>query len=63
MKWMIVFLLFPFATAAQNPAYKNLVMEGGGVRGLAYAGVISVLEEKGIFMRSLVPHERSYQSR
>ena len=26
-------------------------MEGGGVRGLAYAGVFSVLEEKGILQQ------------
>ncbi|MEO5501658.1 MAG: patatin-like phospholipase family protein [Ginsengibacter sp.] len=31
-----------------QPVYKNLVMEGGGVRGLAYAGALEVLEQKGI---------------
>ena len=31
-----------------QPIYKNLVMEGGGVRGLAYAGALEVLEQKGV---------------
>ncbi|MFS8082392.1 MAG: patatin-like phospholipase family protein [Ginsengibacter sp.] len=31
-----------------QPVYKNLVMEGGGVRGLAYAGALEVLEQRGI---------------
>jgi len=28
--------------------FKNLVFEGGGVKGIAYAGVLQVLEAKGI---------------
>jgi NTE family protein len=49
MKKLIVILLFPSICFAQkNYEYKNLVLEGGGVRGLAYAGVFSVLEQKGI---------------
>ena len=28
--------------------FENLVFEGGGIKGIAYAGAISVLEEKGI---------------
>ena len=28
--------------------YKNLVLEGGGVRGLAYTGALQVLEENGV---------------
>jgi NTE family protein len=28
--------------------FRNLVFEGGGVKGIAYAGVLQVLEEKGI---------------
>ncbi len=28
--------------------FRNLVFEGGGVKGIAYAGAIAVLEEKGI---------------
>lgn len=49
MKKLIVLLCFPALCFAQNNYdYKNLVLEGGGVRGIAYAGVFSVLEEKGI---------------
>lgn len=49
MKKLIVLLFFPSLCFAQKKYdYKNLILEGGGVRGLAYAGVFSVLEEKGI---------------
>lgn len=50
MKKLIAVLLFlPCLCFAQKKYdYKNLVLEGGGVRGLAYAGVFSVLEEKNI---------------
>lgn len=49
MKKLIVVLLFPSVCFAQKTYdYKNLVLEGGGVRGLAYAGVFSVLEQNGI---------------
>jgi len=49
MKKLIVIILFPSICFAQKSYnYKNLVLEGGGVRGLAYAGVFNVLEEKGI---------------
>lgn len=52
MKKLIVTLLFPsFCFAQKNYNYKNLVLEGGGVRGFAYAGVFSVLEEKGILQQ------------
>jgi NTE family protein len=49
MKKLIVALLFPTLCFAQKKYdYKNLVMEGGGVRGLAYAGVLTVLEQNGV---------------
>jgi len=49
MKTFFIALLLPSLCFAQkNYDYKNLVLEGGGVRGFAYAGVFSVLEEKGI---------------
>ncbi|MBS1509670.1 MAG: patatin-like phospholipase family protein [Bacteroidetes bacterium] len=52
MKKLIAALLFPALCAAQTKYnYKNLVMEGGGVRGLAYAGVFSVLEKKGVLQQ------------
>jgi NTE family protein len=38
---------------AQPPAgvptsYRNLVMEGGGIRGIAYGGALLVLEQRGV---------------
>lgn len=50
MKWKLGLLcLLPLTIFAQDSVrYKNLVMEGGGVRGLAYAGALEVLEQKGI---------------
>lgn len=50
MKWTVLFiLLFPLIVFSQNNSeYKNLVMEGGGVRGLAYPGALEVLEQKGV---------------
>ena len=52
MKTTLVALLFPcICFAQQNYPYKNLVLEGGGVRGLAYAGAFKVLEQKGILLQ------------
>lgn len=50
MKTVLAFLiLIPlFAFSQPHYPYKNLVFEGGGIRGLAYPGAIKVLEEKGI---------------
>ena len=49
MRFILFFLFVPtFVLAQSSRTYKNLVMEGAGVRGLAYAGALSVLEEKGI---------------
>lgn len=48
MKKILVLLLFPSLCFAQTPVYKNLVLEGGGIKGLAYAGVFSVLEDNGV---------------
>ncbi len=49
MKILFFIIFFPVLAFAQpKQHYKNLVMEGAGVRGLAYAGALSVLEEKGI---------------
>jgi NTE family protein len=47
-KLILALLLPSFCLAQKTYDYKNLVLEGGGVRGLAYAGVFSVLEQKGI---------------
>jgi NTE family protein len=52
MKTLFLILIFPsLCFAQQKYEYKNLVMEGGGVRGLAYAGVFNVLEKKGILLK------------
>lgn len=50
MKYILLFFLsIPLLVFSQNVYdYKNLVMEGGGVRGLAYSGALEVLEENGI---------------
>jgi NTE family protein len=52
MKTTLLALLFPcFCFGQQNYPYRNLVLEGGGVRGLAYAGAFKVLEEKNILQQ------------
>lgn len=49
MKVLLLLLVFPlYAISQNNYSYKNLVLEGGGIRGLAYPGAIKVLEEKDI---------------
>jgi NTE family protein len=50
MKHLFVsFLLIIASTvSAQETHYKNLVMEGGGVRGFAYIGAMEVLDSLGI---------------
>jgi len=47
-KLLLLFLLLPIFSTAQKTVYKNIALEGGGVRGVAYAGVVKVLEQKGI---------------
>ncbi|SHJ39525.1 NTE family protein [Hymenobacter daecheongensis DSM 21074] len=47
-------LTLPLAATAQSgppaarPAYRNLVMEGGGIRGVAYGGALQELEQQGV---------------
>ena len=51
MKKLVLLLFFPsFCFAQKNYEYKNLVLEGGGVRGLAYAGAFNELEKEGILV-------------
>ena len=46
---LLLFFLIPALTYSQNNyTYKNLALEGGGVRGLAYSGALEVLEQKNI---------------
>lgn len=48
-KFFLLFLLLPtWLLSQQGYNYTNLVLEGGGVRGMAYVGAFSVLSEKGI---------------
>jgi len=48
--FFLLLLVYPFLSlfSQENYTYKNLVFEGGGIRGLAYAGALQVLEQKGI---------------
>lgn len=48
-KLAIIFLccLHPFLSAGQH-TYRNLVMEGGGIKGFAFAGAVQVLDSLGI---------------
>lgn len=49
MKIFFLLLFLPAVSFAQKENhYTNLVMEGGGIRGVAYAGAFRVLEEKGV---------------
>lgn len=49
IKNIFIFLLIACTpAAAQKYNYKNLVMEGGGIKGIAYGGAMLELEEKGI---------------
>src|SRR5438067_11672322 len=49
MKTLLLLLfLLPAIIFSQDHQYKSLVLEGGGVRGLAYAGAIKILEQKGV---------------
>lgn len=47
-KLLLLCVLLPFVSVAQQNVYTNLVFEGGGIRGLAYAGALKALAEKGI---------------
>lgn len=48
MRTILLFILIPIFATSQNYKYKNLVLEGGGIRGFAYPGALQVLERKGI---------------
>lgn len=45
---LLLLLLIGPASKAQPSVYKNLVLEGGGVRGFAYAGAFEVLDSLGV---------------
>ncbi|AWW00168.1 patatin-like phospholipase family protein [Arcticibacterium luteifluviistationis] len=46
--FLLVLLLASTTTFGQKYEYRNLVMEGGGIKGIAYGGAMLELEEKGI---------------
>lgn len=48
--FLFCFLIFSYQSKAQdfNPTYRNLVMEGGGIKGVAYGGAMAELEKRGI---------------
>jgi NTE family protein len=51
MKKIFLFIVLVFALSigfSQTPKYRNLVMEGAGVKGFAYAGALQVLDSMGI---------------
>lgn len=45
---LITILLFSISLFAQEKNYRNLVMEGGGIKGIAYGGALIELENRGI---------------
>ena len=47
MRYVFGLLLFTLLTIRSAPAQQALVLSGGGSRGLAHAGVLPVLEERG----------------
>ncbi len=47
--WLIcIFLSFSMTTTVAQQKYHNLVLEGGGIRGIAYCGAIQELEQRGL---------------
>ncbi len=52
MKILLILLFLPlYVFAQQKFSYTNLVLEGGGVRGLAYAGAFKALEKEGVLQQ------------
>jgi len=44
--FLLLVALLP--SQAQSPVYRNLVMEGGGIKGIAYGGALAELESRGV---------------
>lgn len=51
MKTLLWLFIPLFGFTQNNYHYKNLVLEGGGIRGLAYPGALQVLENKEILKK------------
>ena len=47
----IILLLLSFMGFAQQKVYRNLVMEGGGIKGVAYGGALIELESRGVLLQ------------
>lgn len=47
-RFLLLILFLGFTIIVNSQGYKNLVLEGGGVRGIAYVGALQELDEKGI---------------
>lgn len=45
---LILFTLLLSVLVGHAQQYKHLVLKGGGIRGIAYAGALRVMEEKGV---------------
>lgn len=46
--WAFLWMFLAGSAAGQSLRYRNLVMEGAGVKGFAYAGALQVLDSLGI---------------
>jgi NTE family protein len=47
-KLLILLFLLVHSTVTTAQPFKNLVLEGGGIRGIAYAGAVGVLDSSGV---------------
>ncbi|MFL5739715.1 MAG: patatin-like phospholipase family protein [Flavisolibacter sp.] len=47
----LLILIFPSCIRGQIPVVRNLVFEGGGIRGIAYSGAVRGLEERGLLQQ------------
>lgn len=43
--------------------FRNLIFEGGGVKGIAYVGAMQVLQQRGIYIKRLFAVQRSKESK
>ena len=55
-RFLLMFSLLPLlsspeTTRAQVPVYRNLIMKGGGIRGIAYGGALRELDKQGVLAR------------
>lgn len=46
--WLLLFMPIGGHGQPSAPIYRNLVMEGGGIRGIAYGGALAELEKQGV---------------